>query len=171
MGFTPKFWARGGDLRRPFATMWMEIGWGLYFQVVGTHKHYMWSSKFFPPLVVETLKPSITFGLLPSLPAHSPCSQLTPLAPSLLPLLPACSPCSLCSQLTSLTPSSLPLLPPHSPHSQLAPLASSLLPLLPACSPCSQLTPLTPSLLPCSPCSQLAPGTKRCSVSKGASWK
>ena len=94
--------------------MWMEIGWGLYFQMVGTHKHYIWSLKFFPPLVVETLKPSITFG---SLPAHSPCSQLAPLAPSLLPLLLA-----------------------YSPHSQLAPLAPSLLSSLPASSPCSQLT-------------------------------
>ena len=55
--------------------MWMDIGWGLYFQVVGTHKHYMSSSKFFLPLVVGTLKPSITFILLPLLPAHplAPC--------------------------------------------------------------------------------------------------
>ena len=42
MGFAPKFWARGGDLWRPFAAMLMDIGWELYFQVVGTHKHYMW---------------------------------------------------------------------------------------------------------------------------------
>ena len=52
--------------------MWMDIGWGLYFQVVGTHKHYMSSSKFFPPLVVGVLKPSITFVSLPSLPL-APC--------------------------------------------------------------------------------------------------
>ena len=26
MGFAPKFWARGGDLRRPFAAMLMDIG-------------------------------------------------------------------------------------------------------------------------------------------------
>ena len=73
--FAPKFWARGGDLQRPFVAMWIEIGRGLYFQVVGTPKYYMWSSKFFLPQVVGTLKPSITFGLLPSLPAHSlaPC--------------------------------------------------------------------------------------------------
>ena len=53
----------------------MDIGWGLYFQVVGTHKHYMSSSKFFPPLVVGALKPSITFISLPL--AH-----LAPLAPT-----------------------------------------------------------------------------------------
>ena len=51
--------------------------------------------------MVGTLKPSITFGLLPPLPACSPCSQLAPLASSSLPLLPVCS----------LTPSLLPLLP------------------------------------------------------------
>ena len=55
--------------------MWMDIGWGLYFQVVGTHKRYMSSLKFFLPLVVGALKPSITFVLLPSPP-------LAPLAPS-----------------------------------------------------------------------------------------
>ena len=75
--------------------MWMDIRWGLYFQVVGTHKHYMSSSKFFPPLVVGALKPSITFI---SLPSCSPCSLLAPLTPLLLillPLTPSCSPCSL----------------------------------------------------------------------------
>ena len=70
--------------------MWMDIAWGLYFQVVGTHKHYMSSSKFFLPLVVGALKPSITFVSLPSLSlaplapltlSHSPCS-LSPLAPT-----------------------------------------------------------------------------------------
>ena len=61
---------------------------GLYFQVVGTHKHYMSSSKFFLPLVVGALKPSIILVSLPSL----------PLAPSHSPhflLLPSCSPHSL----------------------------------------------------------------------------
>ena len=95
--FLPQnFLAHGGDLQRPFAAMWMDIGWGLYFQVVGTHKHYMSSSKFFPPLVVGALKPSITFISLPSLP-------LAPLAPSCPLSLPSCSPCSL----------SLPLAPSH----------------------------------------------------------
>ena len=55
-------------LQSPFAAMWMEIGWALYFKVVGTHKHYMWSSKFFPPQMVGTLKPSIEMLSLPSLP-------------------------------------------------------------------------------------------------------
>ena len=41
MGFAPKFWARGGDLQRPFVAMLMHMGWGLYLQVVGTYKHYM----------------------------------------------------------------------------------------------------------------------------------
>ena len=61
-------------LQSPFAAMWMEIGSALYFQVVGTHKHYMWSSKFFPPQMVGTLKPSIEMLSLPSLP-------FTPFAP------------------------------------------------------------------------------------------
>ena len=61
-------------LQCPFAPMWMEIGWALYFQVVGTHKHYMWSSKFFPPQMVGTLKLSIEMLLLPLLP-------FTPFAP------------------------------------------------------------------------------------------
>ena len=46
----------------------------------------------FPPMVVGTLKPSITFGSLPLLqlaPARSPCSQLALLTPSLFPLLPS----------------------------------------------------------------------------------
>ena len=82
MGFAPKFWAPGEDLRRPFAAMWMEIGWALYFQVVGTHRHYMWSSKYFLPQVVGTLKSSIEMHSLPLLcvwsfllfllPVHSP---------------------------------------------------------------------------------------------------
>ena len=35
------FWARGGDLQRSFTAMWMDIRWGFYFQVVGTHKQNM----------------------------------------------------------------------------------------------------------------------------------
>ena len=61
-------------LQSPFAAMWMEIGWALYFQVVGTHKHYMWSSKFFLPQMVGTLKPSIEMLLLPFTPFCSLCS-------------------------------------------------------------------------------------------------
>ena len=77
-------------LQSPFAAMWMEIGWALYFQVVGTHKHYMWSSKFFLPQMVGTLKPSIEMLLLPLLPftpfapfapLHSLCSSSLPFAP------------------------------------------------------------------------------------------
>ena len=79
----------------------MDIGWGLYFQVVGTHKQYMSSLKFFLPLVVGALKPSITFISCPSLPLTPscfPCSLLLPLAPSHSPLAhlaPSHSPCSL----------------------------------------------------------------------------
>ena len=90
----------------------MDIGWGLYFQVVGTHKHYMSSSKFYPPLVVGALKPSITFISLPSpplTPSHSIHSLLLPLLP-LAPLTPSCSPCSL--SLPSCSPCSLSPLAP-----------------------------------------------------------
>ena len=87
--------------------MWMDIGWGLYFQVVQTHKHYISSLKFFLPLVVGALK-CITFVSLPSLPLAPSHSPLTPLTPS-------CSPHSLPLPL-------LPLRPTHSPHS-LSPLA------------------------------------------------
>ena len=34
-------WTCGGDLWRPFAAMWMQMGWGFYLQVVGTPQHYM----------------------------------------------------------------------------------------------------------------------------------
>ena len=74
--------------------MWMDIGWGLYFQVVGTHKHYMSSSKFFLPLVVGALKPSITFVSLPSLPLTPLSLPLAPSHPRLTPLAPSRSPCS-----------------------------------------------------------------------------
>ena len=128
----------------------MQIGWELYFQVVGTPKHYMWSSKFLSSQVVTPSPPTL-------LPAHSPWSQLAPSLlpslpacfpwPNLLPFLPSCSPypstlpaCSPCSQLT---PSLLPL-------PQLAPIT----PLTPACSLHFQLTPLGPAH---SPCSQLSP--------------
>ena len=39
------------------------------FALCSLHKHYMWSSKFFPPQVVGTLKPSIEMHSLPSLPS------------------------------------------------------------------------------------------------------
>ena len=95
-------------LQSPFAPMWMEIGWALYFQVVGTHKHYMWSSKFFLPQMVGTLKPGIEMLLLPSLPLlpfapFTPlCSLHSPLLP-LLPFTPFTPLCSLNSLDTSLT--------------------------------------------------------------------
>ena len=92
---------------------------------------------------------------LPLLPAHSPCSQVAPLAPRSIPgslelpwglrKPPACSPCF---QLAPFAPSLLPLLPlllehPWVPETYLEPQeASRLLPLLPTCSPHSQLTPL-----------------------------
>ena len=82
-------------LQSPFAPMWMEIGWALYFQVVGTHKHYMWSSKFFLPQMVGTLKRSIEMLLLPFTPCllpllhvrslHSPSLPFAPLTPLILP--------------------------------------------------------------------------------------
>ena len=104
--------------------MWMEIGWALYFQVVGTHKHYMWSSKFFLPQMVGTLKPNIEMLLLRSLP-FAPCSlhkhymwslkfflpqmvgtlkpsiemlllHSLPFAPCLLPSLPVCYISTIC---------------------------------------------------------------------------
>ena len=92
-------------------------------------------------------------SLLPSLPAHSPHSQLTPLAPSSLPLLPAHSPCSPSSpehpwvpgtflwsqEATSLFPCSQ-LTPLASPHPLSIP--GSLEPSWDLRKP--QLTPLTP---------------------------
>ena len=82
--------------------MWMDIGWGLYFQVVGTHKHYMSSSKFFLPLVVGTLKPSVTFVSLPLTPSHShlalshsPCFLSLPSCSLSLPLAPSSPPSAL----------------------------------------------------------------------------
>ena len=69
---------------------------------------------FFPQLVVGTLKPSITFVLLPLLPltpscslflpSHSPLAPLAPLSLPLLPLTPSHFPCSLLPPLTPLTP-------------------------------------------------------------------
>ena len=144
------------------------MGWGLYFQVVGEYLATICDHQSFLPQVVGTLKPSITFTLLPLLPAHSltpPCPQLTPLAPlspSLLPLTPSLLP-SLPLPLAptevvgtlkhSITYPSLLVLPSAcSPCSQLAPLAHSSLSLLPACSPCSSLPPACPPLPPaCSP--------------------
>ena len=89
-----------GDLRIPFVAMWMEIGWALYFQVVGTHKHYMWSSKYFLPQVVGTLKPSIE---MLSLPLLCVCSFLLLLLPVHSPSLPFPPLCSLNSLDPSLT--------------------------------------------------------------------
>ena len=85
----------------------MDIGWGLYFQVVGTHKHYMSSSKFFLPLVVGALKPSITFVSLPLLPLTCSHFPLTLLAPS-------CSPCSLLLPLLPLATTEVVETPKHS---------------------------------------------------------
>ena len=65
--FLPQiFWAGGGDLRRPYAILWMYIGCWFYLQVVGTPKYYMWYSYFFYSEVVGTLKPSITYPSPPS---------------------------------------------------------------------------------------------------------
>ena len=122
--------------------MWMEIGWTLYFQVVGTHKHYMWSSKFFLPQMVGTLKPSIEMLSLP----------FTPFTPCLLPLLHVCS----------LHSPSLPLLlftPLHSLHSPLlpslpfAPLTPLILPwpcpqVVATIQPSIEILPIGPHLLP-----------------------
>ena len=97
----------------------------------------MSSSKFFPPLVVGTLKPSITFILLPLLPLAPSSIPLLPLAflaPSHSQLTPSCSPCSL-------APSSLPLVPLTPSHSQLTLSHSPHSLSLPACSPHSQLAP------------------------------
>ena len=69
--FAPIFWVCGGDLWRPFAALWMQIGWGLYLQVVGTPNHYLLSSNVFDSEVVGNLKPSITCPH----PCHSPSPQ------------------------------------------------------------------------------------------------
>ena len=58
----------------------------------------MSSSKFFPPLVVGALKPSITFISLASPPLTPSCSPYSLSLPSCSPCslsLPSCSPCSL----------------------------------------------------------------------------
>ena len=80
-------------------------------------------------------------------PAHSPCFQLAPLAPSLLPLLPE----HIWIPGTSLEPqeipSSFPLLPACCPCSLSIPGSLELswgLRKPPAYSPCPQLTPLAP---------------------------
>ena len=80
----PKLRAHGGDLWSPFPAMWMEIRWALYFQVVGTHKDYMWSSKYFLPQVVGTLKPTIEMLLLPLLSVCTPLLPLLPFTPLIL---------------------------------------------------------------------------------------
>ena len=137
----------------------MQMGWRLYFQVVGTPNHYMCSLKFFSPQVVGTLKPSITFTSLPLLPlppAHLPHSQLaplTPLAPSLFPRSPAHSlspsPFAHTEVVGTIKPSITYALLPSLPCPQL----TSLAPCYPAHSPHSQFAPLLPSSLPSAPCS------------------
>ena len=80
----------------------------------------MSSSKFFPPLVVGALKPSITFILLPSLPLTLSCSlflpllPLAPLAPLLLTLLPLNSPSHSPCSLSPLAPTEVVGTPKHS---------------------------------------------------------
>ena len=106
-------------LQSPFAAMWMEIGWALYFQVVGTHKHYMWSSKFFLPQMVGTLKPSIEMLLLPLLPLapFTPlCFLCSPSLPSLpfAPLTPLINPWP-CPQVVGTIQPSIEI-PPIGPH-------------------------------------------------------
>ena len=97
--FAPKFWAGGGDLRRPFAALWMYMGWWFYFQVVGTPHHYMYQSNFFLLQVVGTLKPCIIL-----LCAISP--RFAPVSPLVLPLFcPLFCPC--------FAPVSPPVLFPH----------------------------------------------------------
>ena len=87
--FAPKFWAHGGDLQRPFAALWMYMGWGFYLQVVGTPHHHRWYWKFFLSQVVETLKPSIIF-ICPILPCFTHC-----FAPCFTPCFAPCfAPCS-----------------------------------------------------------------------------
>ena len=87
-------------LQSPFAPMWMKIEWALYFQVVGTHKHYMWSSKFFLPQMVGTLKPSIEMLSLPFTPCLLPLLHVHSLHSPSLPFAPLCSLNSLDPSLT-----------------------------------------------------------------------
>ena len=139
---------------------------------------YAWSHICMEPYTCGT-------SSLPLLPACSPCSLSIPGSLELswgLRKPPAHSPCF---QLTTLAPSLLPLLSEHpcTPGTSLGPQeAPSLLPLLPACCPCSlsipgslklswglrkpsahfpcpQLVPLTPSLLPLFSEHPWAPGT------------
>ena len=95
-------------------------------------------------------------------PAHSPCFQLTPLAPSLLSLFPE-HPWTPGNSLgPQETPSSLPLLTACCPCSLNIPGSLELswgLRKPPAYFPCPQLAPFTPSLLHLLPKHPWVPGT------------
>ena len=63
---------------KPFCGYVNEDRVGTVLPGGGTHKHYMWSSKYFPPQVVGTLKPSIEMLLLPLLSVCSLCCPSLP---------------------------------------------------------------------------------------------
>ena len=65
MVFAPKFWAHGGDLQRSFVAMWMEIGWGLYFQVLPSRSQLPHLQSLAPTEAVGTPKHSITYPYPP----------------------------------------------------------------------------------------------------------
>ena len=66
---------------KPFCGYVNEDQVGTVLPGGGTHKHYMWSLKYFPPQVVGTLKPSIEKLLLPLLSVCSPSLPLQPFTP------------------------------------------------------------------------------------------
>ena len=66
---------------KPFCSYVNEDRVGTVLPGGGTHKHYMWSLKYFPPQVVGTLKPSIEMLLLPLLSVCSPSLPLLPFTP------------------------------------------------------------------------------------------
>ena len=70
---------------KPFCSYVNEDRVGTVLPGGGTHKHYMWSSKYFPPQVVGTLKRSIEMLLLPLLSVCSPSLPLLPFTPLILP--------------------------------------------------------------------------------------
>ena len=70
---------------KPFCSYVNEDWVGTVLPGGGTHKHYMWSSKYFPPQVVGTLKCSIEMLLLPLLSVCSPSLPLLPFTPLILP--------------------------------------------------------------------------------------
>ena len=75
--FALKFWCSGGDLRRPFAVLWMYMGWWFYVEVVGTPLQFLFEVNFLCPQVVGSLKPKHHSPPLPP----PPLPPFTPFVP------------------------------------------------------------------------------------------